>query len=116
MGKIDAPHLEPLPSAENVSEVVLDEMAVVETQAEPRIPLYVPGIDAPYKYLHNVEDWIYAFGEMCERIGNSTKYSDNEKLEKAKSLARCNEGYMETFSIAQKMIVNSAIAYCGEKK
>jgi len=113
MGKIDAPHLEPLPSAETVSEVVLDDMGVVESKPEPTIPLYVPGIDAPYKYLSNVEDWIYAFSEMCERIGTSTKYSFTEKREKAKALARANEGYMETFTVAQKMVVNQVIGNCG---
>jgi len=99
--------------AESVSEVVLDDLEVIESEPEKTIPMYVPGVDAPYGYYANVEDWIYAFDEMCERIGNSSKFSNSDKREKAKSLARANEGYMETFTVAQRMIINQAIGNAG---
>jgi hypothetical protein len=111
LGSLDVSHLAPLPnSAENVSEAVLDDLGVVESQPEKMIPMYVPGVDAPYGYYATIEDWIYAFAEMCERIGNSSKFNATDKREKAKALARANEGYMETFSVAQRMIINAAIA------
>jgi hypothetical protein len=107
----------PVPSitqdVESVSEAVLDDLEVIESQPEKTIPMFVPNMDAPYGYYATVEDWIYAFAEMCERIGNSSKYSATDKREKAKALARANEGYMETFSVAQRMIINQAIANCG---
>ena len=107
----------PMPSivndAESVSEVVLDDLEVIESEPEKTIPMYVPGVDAPYGYYANVEDWIYAFAEMCERIGNSSKFSNSDKREKAKALARANEGYMETFTVAQRMIINQAIGNAG---
>ena len=99
--------------AESVSEVVLDDLEVIESEPEKTIPMYVPGVDAPYGYYANVEDWIYAFAEMCERIGNSSKFSNSDKREKAKALARANEGYMETFTVAQRMIINQAIGNAG---
>jgi len=115
MGKIEPENpvmaaLQPLQEVTEDGEVLDAE----EPKPEPTIGLFVPGIDAPYAYYHNIEDWIYAFAEMCEKIGKSSKMNGREKMEKAKALARANEGYMETFSVAQKMIVNQAIAHVGE--
>jgi len=115
MGKIEPENpvmaaLQPLQEVTEDGEVLDAE----EPKPEPTIGLFVPGIDAPYAYYHNIEDWIYAFADMCEKIGKSSKMNGREKLEKAKALARANEGYMETFSVAQKMIVNQAIAHVGE--
>ena len=117
LGKIEPNPIPSItPDGEIVSEAVLDapsDDSEAEVVKEPTIPMFVPGIDAPYGYYSDVEAWIYAFAEMCERIGNSSKYSFADKREKAKALARANEGYMETFSVAQKMIINQAIANCG---
>jgi hypothetical protein len=115
MGKIQSDNpaiaaLQPLQDVSEDGEIVEAE----EDAPKPTIGLFVPGIDAPYAYYLTVEDWIYAFSEMCEKIGKSSKMNPREKMEKAKALARANEGYMDTFNVAQKMIVNQAIAYVGE--
>jgi hypothetical protein len=110
MGKIDLSGLKPLePIAENPVEAVLEAPEPIGT-----IPLFVPDSEEPYLMAKDVEDWIYQFAVLCEKIGKSKKLNGGERKEKCKALARANEGYLETFSPIQKTVVNQAIANSGE--
>jgi hypothetical protein len=110
MGRFDATPLTPLEQIpEIVSEDVLEASEPIGT-----IPLMVPDMEEPYLMAKDLEDWIYQFACLCERIGKAKKLDGGARKEKCKALARANEGYIETFSAIQKTVLNQAIANAGE--
>jgi len=111
MGRFDATPLKSLEQIdENAVEAVLEAPEVIGT-----IPLMVPDMEEPYLMAKDLEDWIYQFACLCEKIGKSKKLNGGERKEKCKALARANEGYIETFNSIQKTILNQAIANAGEQ-
>jgi hypothetical protein len=111
MGRFDAVPLKPLPElAENAVEDVLEPPEPIGT-----IPLMVPDMEDAYLMAKDVEDWIYQFACLCEKIGKSKKLNGGERKEKCKALARANEGYIETFNSIQKTVLNQSIANAGEQ-
>lgn len=110
MGRFNAAPLEPLPALpESAVEDVLELAEAIGT-----VPLLTPNTDEPYLYAKDMEDWIFQFATLCEKIGNSKKLTSEEKKEKCKALARANDGYIETFPSVQKTVLNQAIANAGE--
>ena len=111
MGRFDATPLKPLEQIpENPVEDVLEVPEVIGT-----IPLMVPDMEEPYLMAKDVEDWIYQFACLCEKIGKSKKLNGGERKEKCKALARANEGYIDTFNPIQKTVLNQSIANAGEQ-
>ena len=111
MGRFDATPLKPLEQIEeNPVEDVLEPPEPIGT-----IPLMVPDMEEPYLMAKDVEDWIYQFATLCEKIGKSKKLNGGERKEKCKALARANEGYIETFNPIQKTVLNQSIANAGEQ-
>ena len=110
LGRFDATPLKPLPElVENAVEDVLEASEPIGT-----IPLMVPDTEEPYLYAFDQEQWIYHFSSLCQKIGKAKKLDGGERKEKCKSLARANQGYIDTMSDVQKTILNQAIALAGE--
>jgi hypothetical protein len=101
----------PLPDP---SEMAVEEVLVTDNPL-CTIPLMVPDSDTPYLHAFDVEDWIYQFATLCEKIGKSKKLDGGARKEKCKALARANEGYIETFTSIQKTVLNQSIANAGEQ-
>ena len=110
LGRFDASPLKPLPElVENAVEDVLEASEPIGT-----IPLMVPDTEEPYLYAVDQEQWIGHFSSLCQKIGKAKKLDGGERKEKCKSLARANQGYIDTMSDVQKTILNQAIALAGE--
>ncbi len=56
----------------------------------------------------NAEDWIYAYNEMVEKIGKSSKLSEQEKAEKVRALKTANKGCMSRLSAIQMAVIAQA--------
>jgi len=56
----------------------------------------------------NSEDWIYAYNEMVEKIGKSSKLSEQEKAEKVRALKTANKGCMSRLSAIQMAVIAQA--------
>jgi len=61
-----------------------------------------------YSTHHNAEAWIFAYNEMIEKIGNSTKFSSQEKAEKTRAFADANKGPLHRLSAIQRAVIAQA--------
>lgn len=76
-------------------------------QPEPTWPLNLPD-GSVYSSHHNAEDWIFAYNEMVEKIGKSSKLSVQEKAEKVRALKTANKGCMSRLSAIQMAVIAQA--------
>jgi len=61
-----------------------------------------------YSTHYNAEAWIFAYNEMIEKIGNSTKFSSQEKAEKTRAFADANKGPLHRLSAIQRAVIAQA--------
>jgi hypothetical protein len=74
-------------TAERVDEVPKDVGVEVDDGA---YHLYVPGNDKPYASYHTTDEWIEGYCSLVHRISVSSKFSDEEKVEKLEALKGTN--------------------------
>jgi hypothetical protein len=61
-----------------------------------------------YQTHYNPEDWIYAYNDMVGKIGNSSKFTSQEKAEKTRAFSEANKGPMSRLSAIQRAVITQA--------
>ena len=105
MGKV-------IPATNSPFNEVLDAPAPTDEDI-PGIPIYVPGMEAPFSTHPTEHDWIENYAALVVRIQASKKYSDDQKVEKLGNLRAVNADQLAIMSSMDRLKLNAAISKAG---
>jgi len=113
---------EPSPNAKTITmeekkpeAITIDVDGVIGGMKVESLPLFIPGNDEPYATFLNIEDWQDGFMELSNKIYNSSKYDDKEKLEKHNALRDANQKFMKSWNGTQIAKFSTKVAQMRSK-
>jgi hypothetical protein len=93
LGMLDETEVEAIPEARRDAIVVTEDPKAIEVEPLPEagIVFMVPGAKEAYDKFPNEEEWVDGFLQMVDKIGDSSKFSVAEKLDKLDALYKAND-------------------------
>ena len=82
-------------------------------EADGAYKLMLPNSEEPYARYHTLEEWTQGYVEMAVRINNSSKFSDEQKIEKLTGLSQANAEFHSTLDSFQKIKLKGELAKAG---
>jgi len=82
-------------------------------EADGAYKLMLPNSEEPYARYHTLEEWTDGYVEMAVRINNSSKFSDEQKIEKLTGLSQANAEFHSTLDSFQKIKLKGELAKAG---
>ena len=82
-------------------------------EADGAYKLMLPNSEEPYARYHTLEEWTDGYVEMAVRINNSSKFADEQKIEKLTGLSQANAEFHATLDSFQKIKLKGELAKAG---